>query len=294
METLRHRDWLTLHEAILHLNGVVNLASLPGRVLDAARWLVPFDTATLQDNRGRTANIPWVRIEQQPWNGNEHWRMGVRAMTEYELPFDPLRDTFFACSAEHHPHTAYFQRTGDGSARRISDVMPTWQLFRSRFYNEISRPMRIRRQLTVYEPLGQGSILFLAACRKGVEFSDHDVTMFELLRPHVAGAWKRALERERLRERLRVCQAAADRAALDDSPAARGALRRRFALTEREAEVLVWLAQGKTNAEIGLILGLSVATVKTHLLHVFGKLGCETRTAAARAALEAFALGDGS
>lgn len=59
-----------------------------------------------------------------------------------------------------------------------------------------------------------------------------------------------------------------------------------FRLTAREAEVLYWVIQGKTNRDIGDILGTSPRTVHKHLEHVFGKLGVETRTAAAAMALQ--------
>ena len=58
-----------------------------------------------------------------------------------------------------------------------------------------------------------------------------------------------------------------------------------FRLTTREAEVLHWVVQGKTNRDIGDILGTSPRTVHKHLEHVFAKLGVETRTAAAMRAL---------
>ncbi len=58
-----------------------------------------------------------------------------------------------------------------------------------------------------------------------------------------------------------------------------------FKLTTREAEVLYWLAKGKTNRDIGDILGSSPATVKKHLERVYVKLGVETRTAAASVAM---------
>ena len=58
-------------------------------------------------------------------------------------------------------------------------------------------------------------------------------------------------------------------------------------LTEREAEVLGWVAEGKTNPEIGFILSISPRTVQKHLEHIFAKLGVETRTAAAVCALRA-------
>ena len=64
------------------------------------------------------------------------------------------------------------------------------------------------------------------------------------------------------------------------------------ALTPRETEVLSWLSKGKTNRDIGDILGLSPRTVNKHLEHIFRKLGVETRAAAAALAstgLPAFA-----
>jgi len=57
-----------------------------------------------------------------------------------------------------------------------------------------------------------------------------------------------------------------------------------FRLTQREAEVLYWVVQGKTSNDIGEILGNSPRTVNKHLEHVFEKLGVETRTAAANLA----------
>jgi len=57
-------------------------------------------------------------------------------------------------------------------------------------------------------------------------------------------------------------------------------------LTPRVAETLLWLAQGKTNADIATILGNSESTVKKHVLEIFERLGVETRGAAALRALE--------
>ena len=62
-------------------------------------------------------------------------------------------------------------------------------------------------------------------------------------------------------------------------------LRNEFSLTEREAEVLLWLARGKSNQEIGQILNMSPRTVNKHLEPVFRKLGVENRTAAAAVSL---------
>lgn len=61
-------------------------------------------------------------------------------------------------------------------------------------------------------------------------------------------------------------------------------------LTDRESEVLLWVARGKTNRDIGEILGMSPRTVNKHLEHIFEKLGVETRTAAAAAAVRQYGM----
>ena len=58
------------------------------------------------------------------------------------------------------------------------------------------------------------------------------------------------------------------------------------ALSTREVEVLLEVADGMSNKEVGRVLHISEATVKTHLLHIFAKLGVDDRTAAVTAALE--------
>ncbi|ORL04340.1 response regulator [Prescottella equi] len=57
------------------------------------------------------------------------------------------------------------------------------------------------------------------------------------------------------------------------------------ALTAREAELLSLLAEGLTNKELGKRLFISEATVKTHLAHIYAKLGVESRAAAVSIAL---------
>jgi DNA-binding NarL/FixJ family response regulator len=62
-------------------------------------------------------------------------------------------------------------------------------------------------------------------------------------------------------------------------------------LSAREVEVLGHVAKGETNAEIGQRLHISEATVKTHLLRAFNKLGVSDRTAAVTTAMSLGLLG---
>jgi DNA-binding NarL/FixJ family response regulator len=57
-------------------------------------------------------------------------------------------------------------------------------------------------------------------------------------------------------------------------------------LTGREIEILAHVARGRSNKEIGAAPHISEATVKTHLVHIFGKLGVKDRTEAVTASLD--------
>ena len=74
------------------------------------------------------------------------------------------------------------------------------------------------------------------------------------------------------------------KACLDDARAAWGVpslLKSEAApLTAREDEVLQWLGRGKTDKDIGVILGISPRTVHKHLQRIYEKMGVENRTAA--------------
>ena len=67
-------------------------------------------------------------------------------------------------------------------------------------------------------------------------------------------------------------------------------LKERLGLTDREAEVLVWISYGKQNRDISETLGISPRTVNKHLEQIFEKLGVETRAAAAAVAVRAMSL----
>jgi len=66
-------------------------------------------------------------------------------------------------------------------------------------------------------------------------------------------------------------------------------LKAQLALTERESEVIFWIAHGKTNREVAEILSMSPRTVNKHLEQIFNKLEVDNRTSAAALALKALA-----
>ena len=67
-------------------------------------------------------------------------------------------------------------------------------------------------------------------------------------------------------------------------------LKQKLTVTEREAEVLFWIARGKSNRDIAEILDLSPRTVNKHLEQIYAKLGVENRTSAAALAVRTIGI----
>lgn len=112
--------------------------------------------------------------------------------------------------------------------------------------------------------------------RRCLDFDERDRERLALLRPHLAFLYQHACKAAAVPkdDTLLPCMPMPT----DISPAG---------LTQREAEVMHWLACGKTDAEIAALLSISPRTVQKHLEHIYVKLGVETRTAAVMRALAA-------
>jgi DNA-binding CsgD family transcriptional regulator len=95
------------------------------------------------------------------------------------------------------------------------------------------------------------------------EFGPRERLMVVLLRPHLAALYRSAELRRRLD---------APTAAFDADATGR--------LTRRECEVMLWVADGLSNAEIASVLVVERSTVRKHLEHIYEKLGVRSRTAA--------------
>jgi DNA-binding CsgD family transcriptional regulator len=140
---------------------------------------------------------------------------------------------------------------------RISDVLSRARFRRSPFYSAVMRPMGFDHEVKLWLPAPPGHARYFELERgPGSDFDQRDRSFLSLLRPHLA----------RLRSRW-------DR-------------RRRLpSLTERELDVLALVAQGLTNREISRRLFISPATVRTHLEHIYDKLGVRSRAGAVGAAV---------
>ena len=84
----------------------------------------------------------------------------------------------------------------------------------------------------------------------------------------------------------RIAEAEASSSGFDPDFSSPEPLVKALGITPREAEVLLWVSQGKSNGDVAAILGMSEKTVKQHMSNLFAKLGLENRNAAAMRAVE--------
>lgn len=117
---------------------------------------------------------------------------------------------------------------------------------------------------------------------------DSDADILRAIEAGATGYLLKDTPREQLFQAIR--SAARGEAALAPTVAARLMSRMRApaeeSLSAREIEVLALVARGASNRQVGRELHISEATVKTHLIHIFDKLGVADRTSAVTTALE--------
>ena len=138
---------------------------------------------------------------------------------------------------------------------RISDVSSRARFRQTAFYAVVMRPLGREHELKLWLPAPPGHARYFELERgPGRDFGERDRAFLSLLRPYLA----------RMRARW------------ERRPHAPS-------LTARELDVLALVAQGLTNREISSRLFISPATVRTHLEHIYDKLGVRSRTGAVTA-----------
>jgi DNA-binding CsgD family transcriptional regulator len=176
--------------------------------------------------------------------------------------------------AQQHPIVhAHLTRGGSRTATySLEALFPAEMRIRSAIEHELFRPLGIRQQIAVLFPITDVAA-GLSISRDGEPFSEQERLLLGRLGPHLAQAHRNHL--------------------LLTPPAERPAAYRNLAwqrmrsagFSRRECEVLQWLAEGKSDDEIALILGLSRKTVSNHVLDLLHKLGERKRIDGVNAAL---------
>jgi DNA-binding CsgD family transcriptional regulator len=140
---------------------------------------------------------------------------------------------------------------------RLSDYVTARERRKLEYDAFVWRPLRIHDAVRLWLPAARKRVRSVYLERSRKNYTDRDVTLLALLRPHLIRIRMNAEFRRRARGHSE--------------------------LTPREAEVLGWIAHGKQNNEIAQLLFISPHTVRKHIENIFEKLDVRTRTAAVAA-----------
>ena len=197
--------------------------------------------------------------------GPDMWHRGVvlrdldvaaeREYTRNYRDHDPLNPALFA--------------TQDVRVACLDEEITEAALLKSIYYREFMRPLDHRHVADMFFRRGPDIIAVLTMLRSPAlgPFTAEELHLLRTLQPFLQYTLNREYQPRRYRER-------------DE-------LRDRYALTDRELDVVEFIVAGASNKVIARELQLSLATVKTHIQHIFQKLGVSSRTA-----LSARVLGD--
>jgi DNA-binding CsgD family transcriptional regulator len=258
---------------LLHLASVLYSPGqsdmLRRELLTSLQSLVPHDLGAfhwMQPSRHEIA--AWYEPQRRPLPAahEEFWRL---------IETHPLNRLLFA-----KPSRAW----------KLSDVMPRKDFLRTELYSALYRPLGVDCEITAVLPdkKAPGNYFLLSLHRHGLDFTERERALLNLLLPHVA----------RMQHRLAFHGAGPARA--DGSASSEEQfhswLREQtpWLLSRRESGVLFWLCQGKTNDEIGMILGIAGRTAETHALRIYPKIGVENRYGAMATVNQLSSFGSGT
>ncbi len=286
MEHLDSRSINTLLNAVREIYSDLNPASLPDTIVRSASRVIPCGsvghTRVPRKNpqilpEAMCCTYPMVAWDVFNAHVHEHPFMCLANMSLLKL--HPLaQDVERALSRL----LGSFRKVRLPAALKISDVLTTRQFHSLTVFNEFFRLNGIEYQLGGPIAFHRDHAMTLCFNRAKADFTEKERTLRNLFTPHVVQAYKNA----EVVAKLRNVESGAGKVLLegkakDIDPDAMKAM----GITLREAEILHWISQGKTNAEISDILKISLNTVKTHQQHIYEKLGVENRVGAVRVAL---------
>jgi DNA-binding CsgD family transcriptional regulator len=274
LRLLNHSNLQRLLDAVSVLYEPVRPQRLPGHFAAVLRELIPGEfhgvSIVVRPKRARDRGRRDTVMSPVPAN----WENLAEIFARQYLKF-PLRS--IRESGNLHEPLA------------LSDIASRQEFERLDVYQDYYRVLGVSDDLSVNFG-NPGHRVCLAVLKASRGFSDQERAILSAVRPHMERAYRYARALESLRTTAKRGKEASDGASgaavsLRDqggTPRALCAL----GLSEREAEVLYWVAAGKSSPVISLILGIGHDTVRAHLKKIFTKLGVENRLSAALCALQ--------
>lgn len=182
----------------------------------------------------------------------------VIAVVRPDLPRE-LYDEFGKYAHE-NPLLRRHVETRDGRAYRFSDVISRDDFHALGLYKHVYKPIGVEHQMAMMLQSPADRVLAVVLSRRDADYTDEERDLANRARPFLIQAWSSAIEYSALKDELAARDAAAP---LAMRPPLTELTER--GLTERQAEVLVLAACGRSNSDAAESLGISERTVEKHL-----------------------------
>ncbi|MCX6856162.1 MAG: LuxR C-terminal-related transcriptional regulator [Verrucomicrobia bacterium] len=245
MPTIDPLQWRPLFDAVYEMNTAKDHADFLSAVVAGMARLISADLTVVHMLDRKTQ------------------RLVVR--TSPENPYTEAEMGFYAANPGGDPLVSHFEKTGDQQASRTSDVIAHKAYLQTPHFIHCQKRLGFIHTLALPVKINTDVVGALSFDRTTTNFTKRHCALLDAFAPHFVLAWNRnpdpwiiATEKaEPVRARLQ-----------------------KLGLTEREAEVLYWMTEGKQNREIATILGRSLGTVQEHVANILKKLEQENRHAA--------------
>lgn len=239
-------DMMRFSEAVLRIHHTRNAGDFSANILRAMRKIMAVDVCVVD------------------WYGFQ----GLDVRTIYD-PINAVPQQVNEALHQFGHQSPIYGKWGD-AVKAISDTLSRVAWHRTDLYAEGFKPVDQDDCIMLNITLRKDCRVSLITSRGKRGFAMEERAMLAMLEPHVRQVFDRLQVQNRMEKAL----------AIEPEQKGIGTM-----LSPREREVLEWLARGKTNGEIALLLDIRTATVKKHLEKLYTKLGVENRHAAALLAL---------
>lgn len=269
MEQLKQSDFMRLMECLGHIYACTDAGAFAARVLSILPQVIPTDQVTFDQIDPVTMRITHAAT---PFTAPPE----MLPIFEMHMHEHPWIGRLYPRERRGSPSAKQLKRKGTpllGAALKMSDALSDGQFRRLGLYNEFYRHFRIEYQMVIPLIIDSRTLIGITFNRDRRDFSEKERLILNILGPHIVQAYRNAQAVTSLAVRAAGLQEAS-------GTGVRAPMRPGTAMTPREREVLHYVAMGKTNIEVAMILGIAPSTVKTHLERIYEKLGVYNRTAA--------------
>ena len=227
-----------------------------------------------------SAGIALMSLLQADQFASFVWSDSQQRFTEYVfINMDPLNlEHYYTYYQFHNPISGKTQHLR--RAVHVNELIPQRELIRTEFYNDFLKRDGLYHGMNLYVHDGGRNIgdMRIWRSRHHPAFDEDDLRMLEVIKPHFLNAMKNVLRLEGACINRSV-SGSIETFKLEGLTIEH--LKMRHGLTTREAQITLEAAHGKSDQEIVAALGITFSTVRSHLNHVYQKLGVHSRAALA-------------